>query len=310
MVMPMHYSVMRDLAIENLNLKDVGIYVDATLGYAGHSKEILKRIKKGFLFAFDADIEAIQYSRQSLLEIGNNFKLIHSNFINLKEELKNNDCECVDGFLFDLGLSSPEIDNKERGFSFMQDALLDMRMDRTANIDAKYIVNNYSLEKLSNIFFQYAEKKRSRIIAEEIVKVRKKKEITRTLELVEIIKNAVGANYFFKKHPEREIFQALRIEVNNELKAIEVALEDAIKMLNKGGRIVVITFHSLEDRIVKNIFRKYSEVNEIFKGMPNIPEEYKPLIKIINKKPYVASEMELKENSRSKSAKMRVVERI
>ncbi len=306
----MHYSVMKDLAIKNLNLKHDGIYVDATLGYAGHSKEILKRIKEGFLFAFDADTDALMYSRQSLLEIGSNFKLIHSNFINLKEELKKNNCESVDGFLFDLGLSSPEIDNKERGFSFMQDAILDMRMDRTANIDARYIVNNYSLEELTNIFYQYAEEARSRNIAEKIVEVRKNKEITRTLELVEVIKKAVGANYFFKKHPEREIFQALRIEVNNELKAVEVALEEAIKMLKSGGRIVVITFHSLEDRIVKNIFRKYSEVNEVFKGMPEIPEEYKPLLKIINKKPYVASKEEIEENSRSKSAKMRVVERI
>lgn len=192
----------------------------------------------------------------------------------------------------------------------MQDAILDMRMDRTANIDARYIVNNYSLEELTNIFYQYAEEARSRNIAEKIVEVRKNKEITRTLELVEVIKKAVGANYFFKKHPEREIFQALRIEVNNELKAVEVALEEAIKMLKSGGRIVVITFHSLEDRIVKNIFRKYSEVNEVFKGMPEIPEEYKPLLKIINKKPYVASKEEIEENSRSKSAKMRVVERI
>ncbi len=306
----MHYSVMKELAIANLNLKNDGIYVDATLGYAGHSKEILKRIKKGFLFAFDADIEAIQYSRQSLLEIGDNFKLIHSNFINLKEELEKNNCKKVDGFLFDLGLSSPEIDNKERGFSFMSDAILDMRMDRRDVIDAKYIVNNYSLEELTNIFYKYGEEKKSKIIALKIVDARQKKEITRTLELVEIIKEAVGANYFFKKHPEREIFQALRIEVNNELKAVEIAVDAAIKMLNKGGRMVVITFHSLEDRIVKNIFRKYSEVNEIFRGMPDIPEEYKPLIKIINKKPYVASEQELKDNSRSKSAKMRVVERI
>ncbi len=306
----LHYSVLKNEAIKYLNLKSDGVYVDATLGYAGHSREILKRIGKGFLFAFDADTLAIKYSHQYLLEVGNNFKLIHSNFINLKNELLKNNCDTVDGFLFDLGLSSPEIDDKERGFSFMQDAVLDMRMDRTSKIDAKKIINTYKEEDLARIFYEYGEEQRSKIIAKNIVKSRKNKDIERTLELVDIIKNAVGANYFYKKHPEREIFQALRIEVNNELGALEKALTDAIMMLNKGGRICVITFHSLEDRIVKRIFKKYSEVIDIYKGEPNIPEEYKPLIKIINKKPIVASEEELKENSRSKSAKMRVVERI
>ncbi len=306
----MHYSVMKEEAIDALNLQECGVYVDATLGYAGHSKEILKRIKKGFLFAFDADTQALEYSHQELIGIGSNFKLIHSNFINLKEELIKNNCKMVDGFLFDLGLSSPEIDDATRGFSFMNDAILDMRMDRTSVKDAKMVVNTYSEELLTNLFYKYAEEPRSKEIASAIIKYRKNKEITHTLELVEIIKSSVGANYFYKKHPEREIFQALRIEVNNELEAILVALEDAIKMLNKGGRICVITFHSLEDRIVKNIFRKYSEVNEIFKGLPDIPEEYQPLIKIINKKPLVPSSKELEENTRSKSAKMRIVERI
>lgn len=307
-----HYSVMRDIAIQNLDIKETGIYVDATLGYAGHSSEILKRIKKGKLFAFDADGEAISYSHQLLLGIGENFEIIHSNFMNLKEELEKVKISQVDGFLFDLGLSSPEIDDATRGFSFMHDAILDMRMDRDAKVDAKYIVNSYSEEELTDIFYKYGEEPRSRVIAGNIVKSRNNKEITKTLELVEIIKNSVGANYFYKKHPEREIFQAIRIEVNSELKAIEVALPEAIKMLKKGGRIVVITFHSLEDRIVKNIFKKYSEENEFFKGMPDkdVPEEYKPLIKLVNRKPILPSDAELKENSRSKSAKMRVIERI
>jgi len=308
----MHYSVMRDIAIKYLNLKIDGVYVDATLGYAGHSSEILKRIKKGFLFAFDADSEAISYSHHHLMSIGNNFKLIHSNFINMEECLNKENVDLVDGFLFDLGLSSPEIDNESRGFSFMNDAELDMRMDLESKVDAKYIVNNYSEEELTNIFYKYGEEPRSKIIASGIIKYRKIKNITRTLELVEIIKNSVGANYFYKKHPEREIFQAIRIEVNNELKALEVALPIAIKKLKKGGRICVITFHSLEDRIVKNIFKEYSETNEFFKGMPekDIPEEYKPLIKLINKKPILPDEQELSENSRSKSAKLRVIERI
>lgn len=307
-----HFSVMRDVAIEYLNIKDDGIYVDATLGYAGHSSEILKRIKKGKLFAFDADSEAISYSHQLLLLIGNNFELIHANFINLESELDKVKVRSVDGFIFDLGLSSPEIDDASRGFSFMSDAELDMRMDRDSKVSAKDILNNYSEAKLTEIFYKYGEEPQSKKIAQSIVNYRENKEIRRTLELVEIIKNSVGANYFYKHHPERVIFQAIRIEVNKELEAIEIALTAAIKKLNKGGRICVITFHSLEDRIVKNIFKKYSETNEIFKGLPDseIPSEYKPLIKLINKKPILPSEEELSLNSRSKSAKLRVIERI
>lgn len=306
----MHYSVMKEIAIDALNVKTDGIYVDATLGYAGHSSELLKRMEKGYLFAFDMDDEAIRHSYQKLSAINSNFEIIHSNFMYMREELEKRCVGFVDGYLFDLGLSSPEIDDASRGFSFMHDAILDMRMDKNAKINAKEIVNTYTEEALADLFYRYAEEPRSREIAKSIVKSRKEKEIVSTLELVEIIKSGVGANYFFKKHPEREIFQALRIEVNSELKALEKALPEAIKNLKKGGRIVVITFHSLEDRIVKNIFKEYAEVNEIFKGMPNIPEEYKPLIKIINKKPLLPSEEELKENSRSKSAKLRIIERI
>ena len=305
-----HYSVMLDEAIQGLNIKDDGVYVDATLGYAGHSSEILKRIKKGKLFAFDADSEAISYSHQLLKGISSNFKIIHSNFMYLSEKLDEESVGLVDGFLFDLGLSSPEIDDANRGFSFMKDAPLDMRMDKTGTLTAATIINHYKEEDLLKLFYEYAEEPRSKDIVREIASYRKNKEIIHTLELVEIIKHGVGANYFYKHHPERVIFQALRIEVNKELKAIEKALPDAIKRLNKGGRICVITFHSLEDRIVKNIFKKYSEVDEIFKGMPDIPLEYQPLIKLINKKPITPSEEELSKNSRSKSAKLRIVERI
>ncbi len=307
-----HYSVMRDIAIENLKIKDDGVYVDATLGYAGHSKEILKRIKKGFLFALDADSEALDYSQKVLQEIGDNFKLIHTNFMYLDKNLDNLDVALVDGFIFDLGLSSPEIDDASRGFSFMNDAKLDMRMDVREKINAENIVNDYSLEALTNLFYKYAEEPRSKAIANAIINYRENKRITNTLELVNIIKDSVGANYFYNKHPERVIFQALRIEVNKELEAIEIALPEAIKRLKKGGRICVITFHSLEDRIVKNIFKKYSEVPEVFRGLPEkeIPEDFKPLIKLINKKPILPDEEELKNNSRSKSAKLRVIERI
>ena len=306
----MHYSVMLSEAIDGLNVKDGGTYVDATLGYAGHSSEILKRLKRGFLFAFDQDKEAIAYSEKKLSEISLNFKIIHSNFENLKEKLESEKIEKVDGILFDLGLSSPQIDDASRGFSFMSDAKLDMRMNKDSKKSAYEVVNEYSKEELTKIFFEYGEEKLSGVIAKKIVDERKVKPIETTTELVEIIKKSVGANYFFKSHPEREIFQAIRIEVNDELKVLEKVLPDAIEMLAPGGRISVITFHSLEDRIVKKIFKKYSEVNEIFKGLPDIPKEYQPKIKLINKKPILPSEKELNENSRSRSAKLRIIERI
>lgn len=306
----MHYSVMLNEAISNLNIKDDGIYVDATVGYAGHSKEILTRTKRGFLFAFDADQNAIDFAQRRLSEISSNFKIFHSNFGNLAECLLNEKVEKIDGFLFDLGVSSPQIDEASRGFSFMKEAILDMRMDQTKELSAMDVVNDYPFEKLTEIFFKYGEENLSKSIAKKIVDKRTMKKIETTTELVDIIKEAVGMKYFSLKHPERQIFQAIRIEVNKELQMIEEALPQAIKMLNKGGRICVITFHSLEDRIVKQIFKKYSEVDEMVKGLPVIPEEYKPLIKIINKKPILASESELKENSRSKSAKLRVIERV
>lgn len=306
----MHYSVMLSEAIEGLNIKDDGTYVDCTLGYAGHSSEILKRLKRGFLFAFDQDKEAINYSEKKLSEISLNFKIIHSNFENLKEKLQEENITKVDGILFDLGLSSPQIDDASRGFSFMSDAKLDMRMNKEAKKDAYFVVNNYSKEELTDIFYKYGEEKLSSVIAKKIVDERKNKTIETTTELVEIIKSSVGANYFYKNHPEREIFQAIRIEVNDELKVLEKVLPDAISLLKEGGRISVITFHSLEDRIVKRIFKENSEVDPIFKGMPDIPDEYKPIIKLVNKKPILPSEEELKINSRSKSAKLRVIERI
>lgn len=303
----MHYSVLLKESIELLNIKENGIYVDCTLGYAGHSKEILKRLKTGFLYAFDQDLEAIDYSKKVLSEIGDNFEIIHSNFSNLKSELMERGITQVDGILFDLGFSSPQIDNVDRGFSFMKDATLDMRMDQTAKKSAYDVVNNYSQEELTNIFYKYAEEKYSKSIAKNIVSSRP---IKKTLELVDIIKRSVPVSYYNTRHPERVIFQALRIEVNNELGVLENVLPDAIDLLKCEGRIAVITFHSLEDRIVKHIFKNASEVPEIVKGIPDVPDEYKPKIKLINKKPIVASNDEINENSRSKSAKLRVIERV
>lgn len=303
----MHYSVLLNESIDLLNIKENGIYVDCTLGYAGHSKEILKRLKNGFLYAFDQDMEAIKYSEEELKKISNNFEIIHANFSSLKSELDNRGIDHVDGILFDLGFSSPQIDNESRGFSFMKDAALDMRMDQTNKKSAYDVVNNYNLEDLTNIFYKYAEEKYSRSIAKNIISSRP---INTTLELVDVIKKSVPVSYALTKHPERVIFQAIRIEVNNELGVLESTLPDAINLLNKDGRIAVITFHSLEDRIVKHIFKSNSEVPDIVKGLPDIPDGYKPKIKLINKKPIVASDREINENSRSKSAKLRVIERV
>lgn len=305
-----HISVLLNESIDNLKIKENGIYVDATLGYAGHSSKILKELKRGFLFAFDQDTEAIEHSEKELSKIGQNFKIIHSNFENLKKELNANNINGIDGFLFDLGLSSPQIDDEDRGFSFMKDAFLDMRMDKNNKKTAYDVVNKYELKDLINIFYKYGEERKSKFIAENIVEFRRVKSIETTAELVNIIKKSVGEKYFNINHPERNIFQAIRIEVNDELKVLEKALPDAISLLNKGGRICVITFHSLEDRIVKHIFKKYSEVNELVKGLPVIIEEYKPLIKLINNKPIIPSKEEMESNNRSKSAKLRVVERI
>ena len=305
-----HYSVLKKELIDGLNIKPDGIYVDATLGYAGDSKEILSRLKRGFLFAFDQDEEAIEYSEKELSKIGKNYKIFYSNFRYLKEKLGEEKIKKVDGIVFDLGLSSPQIDETERGFSFMRDAELDMRMDQNNDLTAKKVVNTYSLNDLTQIFYKYGEEDFARPIAKNIVGHRFEKEICTTLELVEIIKESVPLKYFIKEHPERKIFLAIRIEVNDELSALEETLDDAIKMLNKGGRICVITFHSLEDRIVKQMFKKYSDVDPLVKGLPVIPKEYKPLIKLINKKPILPSGMELEENSRSKSAKLRIIERV
>ncbi len=303
----MHYSVLKKELIENLNIKDGGIFVDATIGYAGHSKEILKKIPNGFLYGFDQDEKAVEYSTEELSKIGNNFKIFKTNFVNLKEVLEKENIGLVDGIIFDLGFSSPQIDDETRGFSFMHDGPLDMRMS-SEGVSAKDIIDTYSENDLANIFFKYGEEKLSKVIAKNIKK--KSKEIKTTLELVEVIKSATGANYFYKNHPERKIFQALRIEVNKELTVLEKVLPDAINLLKKGGRIGVITFHSLEDRIVKNIFRENSEVDELVKGLVEVPTAYMPKIKLINKKPILPSSKELEENSRSRSAKLRIIERI
>ncbi len=306
----MHVSVLLNESIENLNIKEDGIYVDCTLGFAGHSKEILKRIKKGKLFAFDQDGEAINYSKKILDQISGNYEIIKSNFAFIKSELNKRGIEKVDGVLFDLGVSSVQLDEAERGFSFHKDAKLDMRMDTDQSFSAYDVVNDYSKEELETIFFKYGEEKYSRSIASAIVRERENRKIETTLELTEIIRESVPEKYRRTHHPARKAFQAIRIEVNKELDVFTKALNDAIDMLNPGGRICVITFHSLEDRICKNIFKEKSEMDSIFKGLPDkdIPLEYRPKLKLIAKiKP---SKKELVDNNRSRSSILRVAEKM
>ncbi len=304
----MHKSVLLNEAIEGLNIRDGLIYVDCTLGYAGHSGEILKKDKKGWLYAFDQDIDAIEYSKKKLSSIGSNFEIIKSNFKNLKKELEKRGITKVDGILFDLGVSSPQLDVDERGFSYHNDARLDMRMDKDNPLSAYEVVNNYTESELITIFFRYGEERYSKSIARKIIEYRKEKPIETTLELVEIIKTGVPEKYKRETHPAKRVFQAIRIEVNKELEVFEIALKDAIEMLNENGRICVITFHSLEDKICKEIFKKNSEIDKVFKGLPNIPYEYMPKLKIIDK--VVPSKKELEENNRARSATLRIAEKI
>ena len=306
----MHYSVMLNEVIESLNLKDTGIYVDATLGYAGHAGEILKRVKRGFLFAFDQDINAINYSQGKLASIGSNFKIIKSNFCNMKEELLKLETEMVDGILFDLGVSSPQLDEAERGFSYHKNAKLDMRMDLDNPLTAFKVVNEYDEKKLAKIIFEYGEEPYARSIAKNIVKERKNKPINTTFELVEIIKKSMPIKKTLDKNPARRTFQAIRIEVNHELDILETSLKNALSLLNINGRIAVITFHSLEDRIVKNLFKEVTSVDALVKGLPEIPLEYLPKYKLVNEKVITPSNKELEENNRSRSSKLRVIERI
>lgn len=305
-----HISVLLEESIKGLNIKETGTYVDCTLGYGGHSSEILKRIKKGKLFAFDQDQEAINSSYERLSAIGNNFTIIKSNFRYMKEELAKKNIYKVDGILFDLGVSSAQLDEKDRGFSYHQDAKLDMRMDLDSNFSAYNVVNEYSEEKLCEIFFKYGEEKFSKSIARNIVKERKNKPIETTLELVEIIRNSVPEKVRREKHPARKIFQAIRIEVNHEIDILEDSVRDALSILDIGGRLCIITFHSLEDRIVKNVFKEVTTVDKMVKGLPNIPESYLPDFKLISNKAIVPSKEELDFNNRSRSSKLRIIERI
>lgn len=304
----MHKSVLLEESISKLKLNDSSIIVDCTLGYAGHSSNILKKIKNGFLYAFDQDDEAINKSNEKLKEIGNNYEIIRSNFVNLKEELNKRNIKKVDGILYDLGVSSPQLDEDYRGFSFHKDAKLDMRMDTNNSLSAYNVVNEYDYDSLVEIFYKYGEEKYAKSIAKGIIEYRNLKKIETTLELVEIIKNNVPLKYKRDKHPARKVFQAIRIEVNHELEVFEKSLKDALELINIGGRICVITFHSLEDKICKDIFNEVSKLDKNIEKLPIIPEEYQKDFKIIGT--YKPSKQELVENNRARSAKLRVIERV
>ena len=303
-----HKSVLLYESVEGLNIKKDGIYVDATLGYGGHSLEILKRINEGFLFAFDQDSEAIEYSRERLKKY-DNYKIIKSNFANMKECMHEIGVYKVDGILFDIGVSSMQLDEDYRGFSYHNDARLDMRMDTDSSFSAYELVNQYSYQELVRVLRDYGEEKYASSIAKNIIKTREVTPIETTQELVEIIKRSMPMKELRDGHPARKTFQAIRIEVNHELDVLESGLTQAIELVRPGGRICVISFHSLEDRIVKNIFRKYSEVDSKFAKLPYVPEEYTPKLKIISKG-IVPSEEELEENNRARSARLRIVEKI
>lgn len=297
-----HKSVLLNEVIEYLNVSEGKTYIDATVGYAGHSGEILKKLnKKGFLFAFDQDDDAIKASNEKLSTIADNFKIIKSNFVNMKKYID----VPIDGILFDLGVSSPQLDETDRGFSFHKDAKLDMRMDKSNPLDAHKVVNEYSYEKLVDIFFRFGEEKYAKSIAKAIIENRP---IDSTLQLAEIIKDSVPISYRNKSHPARKVFQAIRIEVNHELDILESSLRDAFELLNVGGRLCVISFHSLEDKIVANVFNELCSDDESVRKLPIVPEHLKARAKKIAK--ITPSQNELDDNNRSRSSKLRVIERV
>lgn len=302
-----HEPIMLNECLENLDIKSDGIYVDGTLGGAGHSIKILERLsEKGKLIGIDRDEDALTASKKRLAKYSN-VTYIWGNHENIRSHLDDIDIDLVDGILLDLGVSSYQIDEGERGFSYTKNARLDMRMNQKQDLDAEYIINNYSKENLEKIFFEYGEENFSKRIASKIVNARENKKIETTFELADIIRSAVPKNGIdsFKR-----IFQALRIEVNGELKDLRKAVEDSIMSLNDGGRLCIITFHSLEDRIIKNTFIEYEGRCTCPKDFPKCVCGYKSYGKIITKKPIVPTKDEQERNPRSKSAKLRVFERI
>ncbi|GEL75974.1 16S rRNA (cytosine(1402)-N(4))-methyltransferase RsmH [Tenuibacillus multivorans] len=307
-----HYSVLNDEAIKGLYIKENGIYVDCTLGGAGHAKRIVEQLSnQGQLIAFDQDQNAIENARRAFKGDQSHVTLVHENFSELENELNQRGIEEVDGIIFDLGVSSPQLDEAERGFSYQHNAPLDMRMNQESSLSAYQVVNDWAFEDLVKIFSRYGEEKFSKQIARKIEKARETKPIETTYELVDLIKEAIPA--FARRkggHPAKRVFQAIRIAVNNELNVFEEALGQAARKLSIGGRLVVITFHSLEDRICKQSMKKWSSNPPIPRDIPIMPDEAEPPFRLITRKPIVPSEEELEENRRSRSAKLRIAEKV
>ncbi|WP_203332539.1 16S rRNA (cytosine(1402)-N(4))-methyltransferase RsmH [Planococcus beigongshangi] len=307
-----HTTVLLHETVDGLNIRPDGIYVDCTLGGAGHSEYLVRQLSdEGHLYCFDQDETAIGHAKEKLKDYVHRITFIHANFKDLKNELEQRGIEKVDGILYDLGVSSPQLDTPERGFSYHNDAPLDMRMDQSAPLSAYEVVNEWAFEELVRIFYRYGEEKFSKQIARKIEAAREKAPIETTGQLVECIKEGIPA--FARRtggHPAKRVFQAIRIAVNDELGAAETSLQDAITLLAPKGRISVITFHSLEDRICKTIFKEASSLPELPPNFPVIPTGQEPLLKLITRKPILPSEEELEHNNRSRSAKLRIAEKI
>lgn len=305
-----HTPVLFSEVIEGLHIQKNGIYVDCTLGRGGHSKGILSHLEGGKLIAFDQDQTAINESHKVLDPLNKDVTYVHSNFAAIKTELDTLGIHSVDGILMDLGVSSPQFDDGERGFSYRYNAKLDMRMNQEQSFSAYDIVNEYDVKELTRVFREYGEEPFAYEIAKMIVKEREKKPITTTFELVEVIKKALPQKILRKKgHPAKQVFQALRIEVNDELGVLKLALRDALSLLNVGGRLAVITFHSLEDRMVKKMMKEVSSLPSIPRGMPSPLHQEEPSYRLVNRHAIEASEEEQERNPRSKSAKLRIIER-
>lgn len=309
-----HVTVLLHEAVDGLNIKPAGIYVDGTLGGGGHSQAILERLSsEGHLYAFDQDQTAIQYNQEHLKQyiVDGRLTLVKSNFSQLKVALAQTGINAIDGMVYDLGVSSPQFDDAKRGFSYQHDAPLDMRMDQTQSLSAMEVVNEWSFQDLMRILSRYGEEKFAKQIARSIEKQRQAAPIKTTLELAEIVKNAIPAPARrHGGHPAKKSFQAIRIAVNNELGVLESSLEQALDLLTVGGRISVITFQSLEDRLVKTMFKERTTIPDLPAGLPVIPKEAQPDFKLVNKKPIIASDQELATNHRAHSAKLRIIERI
>lgn len=307
-----HKPVLMDEAIDGLAIKASGTYIDCTVGGGGHSEQIVKRLdKNGLLIAIDQDKQALKAAKERLANYKNNVIFIHSNFRNISQAIRDRNIENIDGVLFDLGVSSPQLDQGDRGFSYQHDAILDMRMNQAQTLTAKDIVNDWPYKRLVSIFFKYGEEKFSKQIARKIESKREIKPIETTHELVEVIKEAIPAPARRKGgHPAKRTFQALRIAVNDELSAFNEALHQVAKLTNKKGRIAVITFHSLEDRLCKQVFKKWSSAKQLPRNLPVTPDQYEPPFKLITRKAISPSTEELTDNRRARSAKLRIVEKV